>query len=392
MNMSKRLVIILITLSLSCVAIMAQESMPIIAYMGVPNDKTTEANYKDFHDCGFNVSLYGYASLNQLITACRVADKCGVKVLGHCPETHNTPEYAAKQLMKENGFFGYVLEDEPSAPRIKVLQAEIERLKSIDQNHCFYINLNPYYADWILDIVKTKSYKEYVKIGAAASCQQISFDFYPIEKNGVRSGWYNNLEIIRDESLNTGKPFWGFILSVPHCSYPQPTMESLRLQAYVNLAYGAQAIQYFTYWTPEPTKEWDFHNGPISRGGKKTSTYFLVQKFNKELRPIADLFYGAKVKAVNHMGEIPQGAKRLTVVPVNIKSIKVEGANGAIVSQFTKDGHSYMAVVNKDYNKALTLSIRTRHGVKRIKKDMTTEKPQERYTIEAGDMLLFKLK
>ena len=105
--------------------------MPIIAYMGVPNDRNEEQYFRDFSDCGFNVSLYGYASLRQLTTACRIADRYGVKILGHCPETHDRPEFAASILKDMPGFFGYVLQDEPSAPEIRELQKEILRLKAI---------------------------------------------------------------------------------------------------------------------------------------------------------------------------------------------------------------------------------------------------------------------
>lgn len=370
---------------------MAQDTMPIIAYIGVPNDRTSEVNYQDFRDCGFDVSLHGYASLPQLIEACRVAEKQGVRILGHCPETHNQPEDAAKQLMNENGFFGYVLQDEPSAPRILELQQEIERLRTVDSTHCFYINLHPYYGKWTLDLIKTQTYEDYVKIAGGASCQQISFDFYPVTDKGLRWGWFNNLEIIRTESLRSGKPFWGFVLSVPHILYPQPTLASLRLQAYVNLAYGAQAIQYFTYWTPEPTEEYDFHNGPITTDGKKTDTYDLVRQMNTELRPVSNLFYQANVTDVSHIGIIPKGAKKMDKAPTHVHHLKAEGTKGAVVSQFTKDNIQYMAIVNKDDQSSLKLEIDCNEDVVQVNKDMTTKKTVETYTIEPGDILLFRL-
>lgn len=370
---------------------MAQDTMPIIAYIGVPNDRTSEVNYQDLRDCGFDVSLHGYASLTQLIEACHVAEKHGVRILGHCPETHLQPEFAARQLINEPGFFGYVLQDEPSAPRITELEREIERLKSVDTTHCFYINLNPYYGKWILDIIKTKTYEEYVQIAAETSCRQISFDFYPVTDKGLRWGWFYNLEVIRAESLRSGKPFWGFVLSVPHILYPQPTLASMRLQAYTNLAYGAQAIQYFTYWTPEPTTEYDFHNGPISVDGYKTETYDLVRQMNTELRPIANLFYGAKVTDVSHIGIIPKRAKALKKAPTNIRYIKAEGKWGAVISQFTKDKNQYMAIVNKDHQNTLTLHIKSNDKVVRINKNMTSEKITNTYTIQPGDILLFLL-
>lgn len=373
-------------------AIKAVGEMPIIAYMGVPNDCSTDQNFKDFKDCGFNVSLYGYASLQQLTAACEVAQKYGVRILGHCPETHESPQKAASILKDNKGFFGYVLQDEPSASDIRELQKEIELLATIDNKHCFYINLLPYYDDWILQHTRTASYADYLDAATATSCRQISFDYYPITHQGIRSGWYNNLEQIRRQSIKAKIPFWGFVLSVPHAMYPQPNLGSLRLQVYSNLAYGAQAIQYFTYWTPQPEGENNYHNGPIDSNGQKTETYYLVQKMNRELKIISKVFYGAKIISVNHLGKTPKGTTRLSKLPLNIKSLKVTGKRGIIVSQLENNGITYLALVNKDYKNSARVDILPRNQVPMHLNKSLTEKPMNgSYVVKPGDLLLFKL-
>ena len=375
------------------ISMLYADEMPIIAYMGVPNDKSTDENFKNFHDCGFTVSLYGYASLQQLVNACNVAQKYGVKIIGHCPETHNTPEAAAKVLKTNKGFYGYLLQDEPSASDIATCEKEIRRLKAVDDSHCFYINLHPYYAEWTLQCTKTKTYAEYLSVAASTSCRQVSFDYYPVTKDGLRNGWYNNLEVIRRQCNRVGKPMWGFVLSVPHAIYPQPTMGTLRLQVYSNLAYGAQAIQYFTYWTPKPDADNNYHNGPISNNGQKTPTYTLVQKMNKELKAIAPLFYGAKVTQVNHLGIVPTGTKRLTSMPENIRKIISKGKKGAIVSQFAQGGHKYLAVVNKDYVDSMSLHIEKKNNAPvKINTDLSIQTMQTDYRIPAGGIAIFRLK
>ena len=378
----------------------AEEQMPVIAYMGVPNDKSTDDNFKTFADCGFNVSLYGYASLSQLVNACNIAQKYHVRILGHCPETHHSPEKAAAVLKNNKGFFGYVIKDEPKAHEIKVLQTEIIRLQSIDNSHCFYMNLYPCYAEWETSGTKTTTYPEYLQIATSTLCQQISFDFYPITTAGIRPTWYYNLEMIRNESLASGKPFWGFALSVPHdvpytpnTYYPVPTLASLRLQIYVNLAYGAQAIQYFTYWNPRGEEGFNYHDAPISREGKKTNTYYLVQQMNRELKTVSKLFYGAKVTSVRHMKIIPQGCAKQNTIPVNLNSLKIVSSKGAIISQFEKNGHTYLAVVNKNHWDEMTLLIKAKNNIpKHITKSLSEESMKTSYQIPAGDVILFKLK
>lgn len=374
--------------------------MPVIAFIGIPDRDTSEESFQSFSECGFSVSLSTYPSLDLLVKACRYADKYGVKVLGRCPEMVSNPTLAAQTLKREKGFFGYYLQDEPSVPEIQERQKEIERLRTIDMTHVFYINLYPYYREsWVEPATKAKTYPEYLKAASATSCQQLSFDFYPIMTSGIRPTWYHNLEMIRQESLASGKPFWGFVLSVPHevpftpgTYYPTPTMGSLRLQIYSNLAYGAQAIQYFTYWTPSSSR-FHYHDAPIDKEGKKTVTYPLVQKMNKELKNVSKLFHGAKVLSVHHLGSIPQGTTRQREMPVNIRSLKIAGRQGAIISQLEKDGHRYLAIVNKSHENTLTVRTKARNKTPRhLTKSLSEELMKSSYTVNAGDILLFKLK
>lgn len=184
--------------------------MPIIAYWGVPEQHTSESAFRTFRDCGFTVSIFPYSSLTALINACRQADKCGVKILGSCPELTKSHVRAASTLKNENGFFGYLIQDEPDVPQIHQRKKEIERLKQTDSTRPFYINLHPYYhPEWIEPTLKTKNYKEYLQTASSTPCQQISFDHYPITTNGIRPTWYHNLEMVRQESLSSTKPFWG---------------------------------------------------------------------------------------------------------------------------------------------------------------------------------------
>ena len=386
-------------IAIYCSAAQAANEMPVIAYFGVPNVHTTTNDFQTFSECGFTVSLYPYPSLDSLVKACRIADKQGIKVLGRCPEMISNPMLAAKTLFQEKGFFGYFIQDEPSAPELLQRQQEIEQLKQFDSTHVFYINLHPYYRDsWVKPTLKVKTYPEYLESASATLCQQISFDHYPITTAGIRPTWYHNLEMVRRESLTSGKPFWGFVLSVPHdvpfkpnTYYPTPTLGSLRLQVYSNLVYGAQAIQYFTYWTPN-SSQFNYHDAPIDKDGKKTKTYTLVQQMNKELKSVARLFYGAKVLSVHHLGTLPQGTTRQSTMPTNIRSLKIIGRQGAIISQLEKDGHRYLAIVNKSHERPLTLRIKAGNATPcHLTKALQEEKMQTSYTLPAGDILLFRL-
>ena len=94
------------------------DDMPIIAYKGVPYWQTSEENFRIFRECGFTISLDSYPSIESMVKACRCANKYGIKILGRCPETTSKPTLMANTLKNENGFFGYMMQDEPSVPEI----------------------------------------------------------------------------------------------------------------------------------------------------------------------------------------------------------------------------------------------------------------------------------
>lgn len=395
------IILLLLPGSQSATVIDVADEMPIIAYWGIPEQHTSEDAFRLFSECGFTVSIFPYSSLEALVKACRMAEKWGARILGKCPEQTTSYARTAATLKKESGFFGYFIQDEPDLPQIRQRQEDIARIKMIDNIHLFYINLFPYYnPDWIKLSLKTDSYSEYLKAASSTSCQQLSFDFYPVTTKRIRHTWYHNLEMIRRESVRSGKPFWAFVLSTPHNVpydknnfYPLPTLASLRLQVYSNLSYGAQAIQYFTYWTPNGSDRFHFHDGPIGLDGKKTKTYNLVQQMNRELKSIARLFYGAKVTAVHHLGGIlPQGTTRQTRIPQNLSSLKVVSSKGVIISQLEKNGHQYLAIVNKNHEDSIQVLITPKNNIpKHLTKQLKVESVESSYRVQPGDLLLFRL-
>ena len=395
-----RLLLLLSFLFFKTIGSYAEDEMPIIAFLGVPEWRTTDEDYRIFSECGFNVNINNYSSTEQLLKACRFAEKYGVKIIGRCPEMSIQPDVVAKTLRQERGFMAYMMKDEPSLTEIDQLQKDMQRLHQTDEKHLFYINLFPHYhKDWIEPSNKARSYPEYIEALTKTICQQISFDFYPITTKGIRNTWYENLEMVRTVSRKTGKPFWGFVLSVPHdvpftpdTYYPTPTLGALRLQAYSNLVYGAQGIQYFTYWTPGDTEGFHYHDGPVDENGKKTNTYALVQVLNNELKSLSSLFYGSTILDLGHLGVIPEGTKRIKKMPVNIKKLKVSGYQGAIVSVFEKNQKKYLAIVNKSHEKEMTLTIKARNNKPRLLDKQLNEHPiKVDYQVAPGDMLIFSL-
>ena len=367
--------------------------IPILGWYSIPpGEHATLEHYREMREAGFDYSFSHIYKYEDAIQALDLCAKVGMKSVFMCPELKTEPEETVRRVMKHPGLGMYFLRDEPKTDEMQDLGDWGRRINAVDPKHPCYLNLLPGYGPEYE--ASLRAFSE--RIGLP----QISFDHYPITTNGVRKTWYQNLEMIRQESLSSGKPFWGFALSIahnvpytPNTYYPIATLASLRLQIYTNLAYGAQAIQYFTYWHPGENDMLKFHDAPISRDGKKTKTYYVVQKMNQELKPVARLFYGAKVTAVHHLGgTIPEGGSRLSEMPKNLSLLKVVGRQGGTISQFTKNGHQYLAIVNKSPKAKLTIRLKTRNQTPLcITKKLQAVKIKNSYTVQPGDILIFRL-
>jgi hypothetical protein len=84
-----------------------------------------------------------------------------------------------------------------------------------------------------------------------------------------------------------------------------------------------------------------------------------VKQVNAEIRALAEAFAGSKVIAIGHTGQsIPAGTRRYESRSP-ITDIKTDGAPGAgaLVSLLAKDDRRFLAVVNRDINAPLRVSI-----------------------------------
>lgn len=364
---ARHILTILILLSLQIAKANEPQGFPIIAWT-LDTELFDATRFRDIHNAGFNACQCWCKTPEQMQAALYHAGTHGMKVIMYGDMIVFHPEKAAAFLKGNEAFWQYLLADEPKIKHWDNLNKLQARIKKSDPTAKCYINLFPNTGKALLKDIGVNSYPEYLREYSKLNLPQISFDFYPIHEKVVRSNpWYSTLDDIRKESLRTGKPFWAFVLCVPHGPYPMPTLAHLRLQCYVNLAYGAQAIQYFAYATPKPSGSNDFHDGPLLRNGKRSKTYKVVKKMNAELKPVASLFWKSKVTSIKHR-----------------KCIDGE----VVESHFKKDGRRYTCFVNKSATKNVTVGLRPDDYLVRIRKNMKPELAKSSYTLSPGDILI----
>ncbi len=371
--------------------------IPILGWYGVSPKESTVERYVEQRESGITHNFTIFSNVDELAVAMDAAAKAGIKMIIHCPELEKETEKIVKRFMNHPAIDGYFLRDEPGRSAFSTLGEWARKIQAIDNKHFCYLNLLPNYAS--PEQLGTETYREHVQLFIKeVPLQILSFDHYPVvlDPSGnrvLRGEWYENLEIFSDEAQKAGKPFWAFALTVAHGPYPIPTPAEIRLQVYSNLAYGAQGIQYFTYWTPSINEGFDFHHAPIDYDTKKrTEIYDYIKQMNLEIKSLSNVFLGAKVVSVAHTGAtIPQGAKRLGKLPEIIKTFETEG-EGAIVSILQKGGKSYLVVVNRDFKTDMNLKIEGGTGLQRVLKDGSMV-PASAYistmAVAPGDVLIY---
>lgn len=376
------------------------DQIPILGWAGIPPEYSTTERYKEMADAGFTIDLPWQLCYNDsylsgdpqtYFTALDAAQANGMKVMvGAGVLDAFSPANRAKLLMHP-ALAGYAMKDEPSATQFDDLGTWVKRVQAIDNVHPCHINLFPNGAS--SSQLGTSNYTDYVQSYIAkVPIPFISFDKYPITLSGstrsLASDFYANLEIISSEAQKAGKPFWAFALSTEHNSYPRPTLADLRLQIYSNLAYGAQGIQYFTYWH---ALENDY--ALIDANGNRTDSYNIVKEMNQEIKGRSKVFLNSNVLWTAHTGTVPLGCTALNTSNVLngiITSFNISGGSGALVSRLENGSDNYLVVVNHGINSNITITVTGTSALKCVQKDGTfVANTSSAETLTPGDAIIY---
>lgn len=363
------------------------EKMPILSWKSIDLVNSSIKNYQELAECGYTHSLSTIwggedpltkynATLLELALNC--AEQTGIKVIAGCHELHTDTENTVNRFKNHPAIVGWFLMDEPKLHEIPALGVLGNRIKSIDNKNFVYVNLRP--SDATEEQMGTSNYMTYLNSYLQnIPVEFLSFDKYPCQinsegKNYVLDYWYDNLQIFADASKRESKPFWAFACCTKfEPEQATPTLETLRLQMYTNLAYGAQGLQYYVYQGP---------SSPL---------YNSVKQLNKEIQNFAKVFLNAKTTSITHTGRtIPFNTKRFENPPPVIRKF-LTGDAGAVVSVLEKGNRKFFVVVSRDINNPLPVTIEVDPSVRKVTKTGTLEPVKGTVTeqVPPGDILVY---
>jgi hypothetical protein len=366
--------------------------IPISAWDGPAVSDDVVAKYQEFADAGFMYNMTAFVNEEQAKIGLDAAAKAGVKVLArfwpHSP-TVRPPDMA--RLFKDHpGLGGYVLQDEPT---ISELPALLERARQVlaadpDPDKIVIVNLLPIYAgNKMIELAPYQKYEDYVfKFLSEIPVNYLSYDFYPLKRFDPIPSWYENMLTCQRAARMANIPLWSFISCCGMDLFPDPTMATLRVQAYTNLALGATGIEHFLY------QACGGRVAPYDVGGRRTYAYDLVKQLNAELQARAGVFMGSTVKLMRYAGSpVPEPMKPYE--PSGAITALQAGGKGAVVSILWKDDLRFLVIVNQDFINPMPLSMAWKPSVHmaRVGRDGAVTmlaQPSLTEQVEAGDAVM----
>ena len=274
----------------------------------------------------------------------------------------------------------YYITDEPSYGDFEALAEVCEILNRLDPDRETYINLFPNYAS--AEQLGTPTYKEHIDLYMdIVKPSVISYDHYHFVGRGTenkntpdesererliresawntseRAGFFENIEIIRDKSLETGVPFMVIVLVVEHGPYRNLSEAEIRWEVFQSLAYGSSRISYFTYGTPPYEDSWRYINGMVSENGSLNRHYYDVARINGDLRVVGGHLSGKKSTGVYHIGGKKDSSVKYFEPGKNSGGIAGIKTTGGLTLGFFDSGE--ILIANKDYISANKVDITT---------------------------------
>jgi hypothetical protein len=154
------------------------------------------------------------------------------------------------QFKKSPAAYSYFVIDEPAADRFSHLAEIVSYIRQRDPAHLAYINLFP--PDEITTDLGTVNYAAYLTdFIRSVNPALLSYDSYNLFVDNDRSLFLGNMQTIAGAAAQAGIPFMTVVQGSKFGSkWRLPTTNELRFLTNAPLAFGAEGISYFNYWTP----------------------------------------------------------------------------------------------------------------------------------------------
>ena len=245
--------------------------------------------------------------------------------------------------------------DEPSESAFAGIATQAQSLRDRGAKKPLWYNLLPTYG--------FKSYADYEHHVRAyletVKPTFVTYDHYCLSGGNKAYGrdFFANLEIVRRQA-QVHAVDWGVILQlVAFGGMRGPDEAELRWQAFTSLAYGAQAIGWFTYLTEVEYGGFNWRDAVVDREGFRTRHYSMLMRVNGDIARLGKTLIGLKSTGAFHTEPVPELASALSAARL------VQSAEGGplVLGEFADaSGAPYLMVVNRDFTAPVSAKLTLR--------------------------------
>jgi hypothetical protein len=344
-------------------------SFPILAWWPPPGN-AKQVDFDAYRDAGF--TLYPLNPDSGQREAYSKARAAGLAIMGfRTAQGFDLPAETPVLKPGDPGVVGWISRDEPQTVEECIAAIrDVNELMRADPESRALFNFLPPFAQAPL---------ETNRIAEAAirnGLPVLSYDHYVMIDQGLdektteharhAERYFEFLEQFRVLSLKHDVPFWAFALSIRHAYYRRPSESDLRWNQFVNLAYGAKGLWYFTYWGPTDWPRWDSVAIVDPGDGSPTDLYSVAKDINRHVLSVGELLLRLTSRSVAHTDPM---VRRPFTDTQWIQ--KVEG--DAIVGFFEdEDGIEYALVVGDRHGANQTAAALRQELTLRLRADIRT--------------------
>jgi hypothetical protein len=154
------------------------------------------------------------------------------------------------RFKKSPAAYSYFIIDEPAANRFLHLAEIVSYIRKRDPAHLAFINLFP--PEELTSDLGSANYSEYLaEYVRTVQPALLSYDSYNLFAGNDRSLFLGNMQLFARAAAQAGIPFMTIVQGAQiGPKWRLPTADELRFLTNAPLAFGAQGISYFNYWSP----------------------------------------------------------------------------------------------------------------------------------------------
>lgn len=277
---------------------MEKKERRMIITASLPPDQSNKDELRLYKNAGFNMVYmtedFVLSNSKAYFDCLKYAEEVGIEVF---LKEHLDPYYWSKHFShvdidKYPAVTGLFMVDEPNKDELYLIAKEhvpFFKAKAEKSGKAFIINTYcgevPYFkgpAEDYLDLMMEIIYNK-----LDTDNKYLSIDEYPLRRGShgnfmVDDEWVPYTALTAKKCRDNGVRFGSCIQSFGggYCDARRPLcVEELRFVVYLNLAFGAQYLDYFVYRT---SHLWDFM-GMVSETGEPSALYYLVKQVNEEI-------------------------------------------------------------------------------------------------------------